>query len=241
MSVLVRIGSESEALPRVAERDRPGDVRRRRGRRIVIAGACTGAVLLGAVPLPSIQEAHSLEQGCTTLAEEVDRLRAEAAIVRTWEEGDRGHADAEHREYARWFSGEKRLLETRNHVLRLARALGIQVTDVRVTDSQADVAAATPVAADPSAEPTVAPPPALPIAASSELCHVAGRGGFAEVVLLGAMLHRVEPPLRIVSLEIAGAGTTRDFTLLAERFYDASAPTRGELLATAPEGTGANR
>jgi hypothetical protein len=272
MSLLVRIGSGAGAAPPGAAAAGAG-VLRRRERRALLVGAGAGLLLLGAVPLPCAFESRTLARRCEELSAQVARLREEEAAARAWESGDRVRAPEVHRRFRRWFSSERRLLETRNHLLGVARSLGLRVTDVQVFDGaeagqdaiggdgsgaavvepllegieEGGAAAAGGVA--PGATGAAAQPgasgawrePSLPIAA--ELVHVAGRGGFAEIALLAAMLSRLDPPLRLVTLELTGSGTARDFTLLAKRFYEAAGAT-GDAHAqaslargTSPRGT----
>lgn len=231
MSVLVRIGVEPGTAPARDAAEQGGRFHLP-NRKLVVIGAIAGLLLLGAVPLPSIHEARSFEGRCATLADQVERLRCEEAAARSWESKGRRHAAEVHEAFLRWFAPEKRLLETRNHVLQVARSLGLQLTDLTVaTEAQPDDAVAEgEVIAE--AAPELAPEivndggvaaalssSALPPSVTTETVQAIGRGGLGEVLAFGAILPKLDPPLRLVSFELTGTGATRDFVLVAERFH----------------------
>jgi len=240
MSVVVRIGADRAGESARADSERR-DGRRRRELRLLAAIGGATLLALGAIPLPSFRHARALESKRDEVRREVDAMLVAETAARAWEQRDRGAVEATSADYRRWFAPERRLLETRNHVLRVTRSLGIQVMQAAVSGETEPAAAlvepewdGAPELAGETPEPersVVAPAPGrFAIPATAELVQLVGRGGFAEVLLLGAMLPKLDPPLRIVSFEISGTGTWRDFTLLCERFFEqagASGPVGG--------------
>jgi hypothetical protein len=192
MSLVLRTGPP----PAAAAGARRG--RRRHDRAYAIGGACLGLLLLCGVPVPSALRCDQLAAERAALEEKLAALKAEEQEVAEWEGGPKRESRAVHSLFRRWFSRDLRLLETRNHVLRVARVLRLELTDLSVTEEDLGGDTGSPTGAQvlgsaggeavAAVMGAAAGPKGLALPARAERIRMDGEGKFVHVLLLCGML-----------------------------------------------------
>jgi hypothetical protein len=223
MSTLLKIAKQEQDAAAIARRRS----RRRLDRGLAVGGAVAVLALLAGVPMPAARRCNELAEKHAALELELASLRARDDELAAWEAGPKRQARAVHQAYRDWFSQEVKLLETRNHLLDVARVVGVELTNCGVSASANSDApppqlpAALGALGLPAPAGPVAPPAsALSIPTTSEHCRIEGKGSLCNVVLFAALLPSLPPRIRLVSIEVSGRGATRTFQIEAERLYE---------------------
>ena len=209
---------------------------RRRLRRRALAAVGTGLLVVGmaAVPAPVWATTESLSERATQLRTWIEEAHREQRAVATFRSsGGEDTAEQVDARLSTWLAPHDPV-ETRNLLLKLARAGGLDVTDIAIvrdvqpTSSDGPAHRGTTVLGA-----SIGPPPApvshgaiqpLPLAADRYL--VSGTGALPAVLAFCGVVGAMPHPLRLRSVRVDAAGDGHRFKLGFEKLLDATRENR---------------
>lgn len=242
MSVIVQLrppsgpgaAGKNARLPR-----RPG----RRGRLAAIGGSLAALLVLCGLPMPAATQRDELREQAAELGTKLATQRAEVQEVDDYRRTQQPSAKAIHSAFRGWFARDHRLLETRNHLLQVAKVLRLELSQLAVSDEAGGGQPGAPAAqvlgtSAGAGQGAIAETGGggMPIAIDVERCTLVGEGTLANVVLFVGMLTELTPRLRLVKCELRGAGETRSFEIEAERLYEAAVSVDAALAPSGSQG-----
>jgi hypothetical protein len=220
MSVLVAFANGQPS------RSREADQRRRlRSRALAVAGTLLLMVGMAAVPAPVWRASEDLATRGEQLRRWIDEAHAaerEASAFRA--AGGEEQAAAIEAGLDRWLRPHDPI-ETRNELLRIARASGLSVLDVHLGHEERPLAPdieprdltvlGAAVAAPPAAPPRV---PGQPLDLVADRYTVTGTGALPAVVLFCGVVRALPVPLRLSSVRLDAAPEGQRFSVVLDKF-----------------------
>ena len=229
MSLLVSLNAGATRNAREA-------AQRRRLRRRALAAVGTGLLVIGmaAVPAPVWATTESLSERAGQLRSWIEEAHREQRAVATFRSsGGLTTAARVDAELSAWLAPHDPV-ETRNLLLRLARACGLEVSDITIVRDLQPLSSDGPAHRGTTVLGTsIGPPPApvargaiapLPLVADRYL--VSGQGPLPAVLAFCGVAGAMPCPLRLRSVRLDAAGDGHRFKIGLEKLLDATRENR---------------
>lgn len=229
MTVVVPIVSNTTSTERATQRKRQMF---RRSALVVCTMLLIGSI--AAVPLPVWHASHDIANHADALRGWIDDARREEALVAKFRAANgESLALKTAAEVQRWLAPHDSL-ETRNLILKTARACGLTVTSADLTTDIAPLAAEAPGQSTTTVLGTALAPPAsapasvfgAPVPMQADRYVLSGTGGVSAVLLFCGVLHEMPAPLRLRSVRLDASDDTHRFIITIDKLRErTSAPS----------------